>query len=359
MSMGNQNNTARKKKMWFWTGGAIVLLLIAFQVVSHHYAEEEKVLRNRLRETIIEKFPEQAEQYSRTIGLFAVADIGNKGDRGGKSKHSTVLIHGLDDPGKVWQTLAPALVEEGHDIWLMNYPNDQPIAESTQLFLEELEKLRALGITKINIVAHSMGGLVTRELLTSPEIHYGSLTEQKKVPKVEQFIMVGTPNHGSQMVRFRLFGEVRDHMDRLLKGQSNLLGFILDGAGEAKIDLLPGSLFLTELNSRPAPEIDEIFIIAGVTTPWSEEDINRWRDSIAQKLGTDKQNEINNISSSLLSMSHGLGDGLVTVESTRLPGIPHVTVNGTHLTMIRNISAESERTPPAVPIIVERLKQKT
>jgi hypothetical protein len=203
-----------------------------------------------------------------------------------------------------------------------------------------------------------MGGLVTRDLLTSPEINYGSLTERKKVPKVEKFIMVGTPNHGSQMVRFRIFGEIRDHMDRLLKGQSNPLGFILDGAGEARIDLLPGSLFLTELNNRPDPEIAGMLIIAGVTTPWSEEDINRWRDSIAQKVGSDNQNEINNISSSLISMSHGLGDGLVTVESTRLPGVPHVTVNGTHLTMIRNISAESERTPPAVPVILERLKQK-
>ncbi|MBT8332980.1 MAG: alpha/beta fold hydrolase [Desulfobacterales bacterium] len=356
--MGDKNNMARKKKIWFWAGGTIVLLLIAFQVVSHRYAEEEKELRNRLRETIIEKFPEQAEQYSHTIGLFSLSDIGDKADSGGRSKHSTVLIHGLDDPGKVWQTLAPTLVEEGFDIWLMNYPNDQPIAESTQLFLEELKKLRALGITKINIVAHSMGGLVTREMLTNPEMNYGSLAEREKVPKVEKFIMVGTPNHGSQMVRFRIFGEIRDHMDRLVKGQSNSLAFILDGAGEAKIDLLPGSMFLTELNSRPHPEIMEMLVVAGVTTPWSEEDINRWRDSISQMVGPDHLSEINSVSNSLLSMSHGLGDGLVTVESTRLPGIPHVTVNGTHLTMIRNISEDSKRTPPAVPIIVERLKQK-
>ena len=156
--MGDHDNTTSKKKIWFWAGSVIVLFLITFQVVSHHYAEEEKVLRNRLRETIIEKFPEQAEQYSRTIGLFSLSDIGDKGDREGRSKYSTVLIHGLDDLGKVWQTLAPAMLEEGYDVWLMNYPNDQPIVESTQLFLEELKKLRALGITKINIVAHSMGG---------------------------------------------------------------------------------------------------------------------------------------------------------------------------------------------------------
>ena len=29
--------------------------------------------------------------------------------------------------------------------------------------------------------------------------------------------------------------------------------YFFDGAGEAKIDLLPGSHFLTELNTRPHP----------------------------------------------------------------------------------------------------------
>ena len=43
------------------------------------------------------------------------------------------------------------------------------------------------------------------------------------------------------------------------------------------------------------------------------------------------------------------------MESTRLEGIEHLTVDGTHLTMIRTLTVDSERIPPAVPIIVERL----
>jgi len=46
----------------------------------------------------------------------------------------------------------------------------------------------------------------------------------------------------------------------------------------------------------------------------------------------------------------------VTVESTRLEGVPHRTVDGTHLSMIRNITSGSRRIPPAVPIIIDRLK---
>ena len=59
----------------------------------------------------------------------------------------------------------------------------------------------------------------------------------------------------------------------------------------------------------------------------------------------------------MILVTHGLGDGLVTVESTRLKGVPHRTVDGTHLSMIRNITRDSPRTPPAVPIIIDYLKR--
>jgi len=95
-----------------------------------------------------------------------------------------------------------------------------------------------------------MGGLVARDLLTSPEIKYDRAVKQGEVLEVNSLIMVGTPNHGSQLVRFRTFGKLRDQLTRLTKGEANWLGFILDGAGEAKIDLLPGSRFLAELNDR-------------------------------------------------------------------------------------------------------------
>jgi hypothetical protein len=46
----------------------------------------------------------------------------------------------------------------------------------------------------------------------------------------------------------------------------------------------------------------------------------------------------------------------VTVESTHLEGVPHRTVVGTHLSMIRNMTTHSQRIPPPVPIIVNQLK---
>lgn len=348
----------RSKMSWFLRiGGGLLLLFSLWQLVTSNYVVEEKAVRSQVREIVAENFPQQAEKFSRTIGLFSYPE--GKGAVGSDVdvRQSVVLIHGLDDPGKVWQNLAPQLAAEGYDVWEMNYPNDQPIVESSLLFSGELHQLYQLGRRSVSLVAHSMGGLVSRELLTSPTISYRHLVQQGKAPKVERLIMVGTPNHGSQMARFRIFGEIRDHFDRLFNGQANPLGFILDGAGEAKIDLLPGSSFLTELNGRKNPEYTDMLIIAGISTPWNKDDVARWLDGIGQLAGKDHREELDAVGWAMISMSNEVGDGLVTLESARLPGVPFITVNGTHLSMIRNITESSSRVPPAIPIIVNALKQ--
>jgi pimeloyl-ACP methyl ester carboxylesterase len=350
-------NKKNKKRLWPWVIGSIFLLLGLWQFFSNTYREEEKELRTQIRKTVKEMFPEKAAAFSHTFGLFlfeADRELPHEEILGRKT---VVLIHGLDDPGKVWQNLAPELAKEDYNVLLMEYPNDQPVVESSQIFFEELQELKEFGIDRIFIVAHSMGGLVSREMLTSPEFKYHESINKNLVPEVTKFIMVGTPNHGSQMARFRLFGEVRDHLARLSNGETTWQGAIFDGAGEAKIDLLPESRFLTELNSRPHPEGIDMLIIAGISSPWQEEDINSMVDDIGPKVPKDQQKLVDDIGEYMIDMTHGLGDGLVTVKSTRLEGIPLRTVEGTHLSMIRNITSSSRRTPPAVPIIIEYLKK--
>jgi pimeloyl-ACP methyl ester carboxylesterase len=334
-----------------------IVLVGLWQLFTGIYREEEKELRRQLRETVKEKFPEQTAQFSRTIGLFFF-EADREAPRGAAAdRKSVVLIHGLDDPGQVWQSLAPELVKEKFNVWLMQYPNDQPVVESARLFFKELQGLKLQGIDRIFVVAHSMGGLVSREMLTSPEIEYYQSENNRQVPAVTALIMVGTPNHGSQLVRLRVFTEMRDQLARMTKGEINWLGSIIDGAGEAKIDLLPGSRFLTELNARPHPVGVQMLIISGVTSPWKESDINLWMNDLRQKVSADRQKWVDGLGENMIAMTHGLGDGLVTVESTRLEGVPHRTVDGTHLSMIRNITSDNRRIPPAVPIIIDYLKR--
>jgi hypothetical protein len=112
------------------------------------------------------------------------------------------------------------------------------------------------------------------------------------------------------------------------------------------------------LNARPNPEGVRMSIIAGIATPLDDEEIVRFTESLRERLPENTYNMLDSLEKALQSATHGLGDGLVTVSSAKLNGVPHEMVHGTHLTMIRNRSTESDRVPPAVPIIVEDLKRR-
>lgn len=357
--MDNQEKKEIKKKHWPWIIGVFFLISGLWLFFTNFYQEEEKALRSQFREAVKETFPEQTAEFAQTFGLFFFEADQKLPDVLDNTRESVVLVHGLDDPGKVWQVLAPQLKKEGFNVWLLNYPNDQPVVESARLFFDELIGIIQLGVKRVSIVAHSMGGLVSREMLSDPELNYIQSARNRLVPEVATLIMVGTPNHGSQVARFRVFGEIRDHLARLSIGEANWLGAILDGAGEAKIDLLPGSRFLTDLNARPYPEGVEMLIIAGIASPWNESEINNWLGNLRRKVPEDQQEQIDALGKDMIAMTHGLGDGLVSVESTRLKEVPLLTVDGTHLSMIRNITQDSRRMPPAVPIIVNQLTKKT
>ena len=344
-----------RRRRWRWVAGLGIVLGGAWLLFTETHRDEEKELRTRVREAVKESFPEESAAFSRTFGLERFERAAEARPEVAARPGCVVLVHGLDDPGKVWRSLAPALAAKGFDVRLLQYPNDQPIEESAALFVGELKELKGEGASRIAIVAHSMGGLVAREMLTSPDLGYRALAREDSVPEVSTFIMAGTPNHGSPLARFRAVLEVRDHFARATKGEASWLGAILDGAGEAKIDLLPDSRFLTELNRRPHPQGVEMLTMAGVASPWSEDDINRWIADRRRQATPDESRRLDELAADLASLTWGLGDGLVSVESTRLEGVEHRTVEGTHLTMIRNLTRGSDRVPPAVPIIVDRL----
>jgi pimeloyl-ACP methyl ester carboxylesterase len=346
-----------RRRRRLWIAGLAVLLGGLWYLLTDFYPEEEKELRTQLRESVKESFPEESAAFSRTFGLRRLEPEGHPCRQADSVEGSVVLVHGLDDPGKVWRSLAPELCDQGFDVWLMQYPNDQPIAESARLLFEELKGLEEESIDRVAIVAHSMGGLVSREMLTSLETGYAASARDGVVPEVSTLVLVGTPNHGSPLARFRVFAEWRDQLARLTKGEASWLGGILDGAGEAKIDLLPGSRFLTELNRRPHPDGVEMLIIAGIASPWSEGDIESWIDEQRQDASEDRADTLDELRAGLVSLTQGVGDGLVSVESSRLEGVEHQTVDGTHLSMIRTFTSDSERIPPAVPIIVDRLSE--
>jgi len=339
------------KRKWLIYTAAVVVLVAGLGYVLDFFPEEEKELLREIRKAVVNTFPEQAAEVAKTFGLTHFGGEPAGSAVTDAAAPSVVLVHGMDDPGKVWMNLAPALKDENMIVWKMLYPNDQPVVDSAWLFLAELKRLKQSGTSEIVIVAHSMGGLVSREMLTNPQIAYIENADKGNLPGVTALIMVGTPNHGSELARFRFFSEIRDQWVNVVENGGHILRGFVDGAGEARIDLLPESQFLQALNGRPHPEGVEMLTISGVVSPWDDKEVNQFLNSNFEK------ETASEVEAFVRSMSDGLGDGLVTVDSSRLEGVEYRTVLGTHLSMIRNITTESTNIPPSIPIIIEYLGQ--
>jgi pimeloyl-ACP methyl ester carboxylesterase len=343
-----------RRTLWIALIVLSLVLIVGVHIFRQMYSEKERRIRIQFRETLQQKYPEEVD---RMRALYGIKPANGKGFKktATNRKHEVVLVHGLDDPGKVWVNLAPTLMNNGFDVWIMTYPNDQPIVESARFLCEEMVSLRGKGTKTVSIVAHSMGGLVAREMLSSPELAYAQSALNDDVPAVAQLVMVGTPNHGSELARFRIFTEFRDQLTQVFEGDYHWLRGVLDGAGEAGLDLIPGSPFLETLNSRPHPKNVSMLVVAGVMSTWKTDDIESFIQGVKIRLPDRTHEAVAGIGDLLISMAQGVGDGLVSVDSARLDGVPLCMVQGTHLSIIRNMSVDSERIPPAVPIVIEHL----
>jgi len=277
-----------------------------------------------------------------------------------------LLVHGLDDPGWLWRDVIGALHEAGHVVARLDYPNDGPIADAADLLMQSLLELKAWGVPGVDIVAHSMGGLIARDVLTRSAYYDGDGRGDASCPAIERLIMCGTPHHGSSMARLRAVAGIGEQLSRLFSNANGRLDptGLADGAGEAAVDLMPGSAFLNDLNRRPLATHTEYTIIAGRISPVTEDQVRQmgrdvreaaaaagaptWlRDWLAR--AEDESNDL------LAGAVRGLGDGCVTIDSARLPGVEDfIVVEANHVGLIVNLSP-ADALAPAVPIILDRL----
>jgi pimeloyl-ACP methyl ester carboxylesterase len=281
--------------------------------------------------------------------------------------HVVLLVHGLDEPGGLWNSLVPELASRGLRAVRFSYPDDQALEDSSRLLLEAVEELHARGVQRLSIVAHSMGGLLTRDLLTRPDGYAGECLHPEDLPSVDRLITVGTPNSGSELAPFRVVLEINQRIARYRADPEATIRDLFrndDGHGEAGRDLLPGSAFLTRLNSRPMPRGVQMTIIAAKwicpQSVWAT-DVLRAR-GVRHLLGEERTLVALREMSDLTDL---IGDGVVPMESACLPGVEDVVLlEGDHrslmqqrriLDIVRPYRAPSQEVPGAIPVIVERL----
>ncbi|MBS0537018.1 MAG: alpha/beta hydrolase [Proteobacteria bacterium] len=294
------------------------------------------------------------------------------GSRSPLPSHLVLLVHGLDEPGGMWNDLAPALFEHSFAVAKFDYPNDQHIADSADMLAAAIRGLASRGVKQVDIVAHSMGGLVSRDVLTRSAYYAGDGSAHDGFPAVSRFIVIGAPSAGSILAPLQPVSEMREHISRHLEGLSarddGWLHSYADGNGEAAEDLAPDSAFLRDLRSRPNPHNVAITnIVSSLVTPAHQDDLLSLADQASgwlEKAGFEHRPPMRQFVQEAIS---DVGDGLVSCSSAEWPGVTDtVRLCADHRGVVQRwrwldtVDPDCryhDRIPQGIPVILDRLSR--
>ncbi|MFV8834067.1 alpha/beta fold hydrolase [Aquisalimonas sp.] len=344
-----------KTKRWrwrrFWLYLLVPVVVVALIVTAWTWwAEEnpqkERELRVQLHEELQQRFPEHMTLPESRRGF-----VPRTGDRDADRPPDVILIHGLDEPGDIWDDLVPVLDAAGIHAWEFRYPNDQAVDRSTDLLADYWRELPA--DHDVVLIGHSMGGLVIRDFVSRWR-HPADGDPAVDGARVHGTVLVGTPNHGSEWARLRVWLGLREFFASIPDDDFSLFASLQEGTGAAKIDLRPGSEFLTDLNARPWPEEVPVRIIGGVLGG-PDPDVIGGISSIAAEL--DAEDWPRDFESWWFGLGEELGDGVVPVDSLSLAGAPPpAMVSASHRGLLSRTLISDEE-PPAIPLIMDLLAE--
>ena len=324
-----------------------ILATLAWTTWSERHPESERELRIEVQQRLQEWFPEQMTLPDELIG-FIPRSARFEPER----RPDVILVHGLDEPGGIWDALVERLDAAGFNAWEFRFPNDQAIDHSTDLLARYWAQLPAPDGHDITLIGHSMGGLVIRDFITRWR-HPADRPPGILGARVDGAILVAPPNQGSEWARLRAWLELREFQSDIAEGRFSLFAGLRDGTGAAKIDLRPGSAFLEALNDRDWPESVDLHIIGGLITeptPAMTENLRAVGEDL-ELPGLAEQ-----IEDLWTGTGENLGDGAVPIESLAVPGGPEpLVVNASHRGLLVP-GPLGEGPPPAIEPIIDRLQ---
>ena len=319
-----------------------VLLTLFWTWWAESHPQGERELRVLVQDQLHEWFPEEMSPAS---GLYGLSPRSSKTAAG--TAPQVVLVHGLDEPGNIWDDLVPALDEAGFEVWEFRYPNDQGVDRSAELLAEHWPQLEP--DHPVVLIGHSMGGLVVRDFVSRLR-HPEGAAPAVGGPAVAGVILAGTPNQGSEWARLRVWLELREQLVPGVDRRFSMFAGLRDGTGAAKIDLRPGSAFLKEMDEREWPARVPVRIIGGVLLE-PPPTMTAGLESIADELVSSELDSA--LRSWWSDIGDGLGDGVVPVASLTLRDAPApILVPASHRGMLARFFA-SDPEPPAIAHIVD------
>ena len=108
-----------------------------------------------------------------------------------------LLVHGICGDAGAWDPyFSSALADSGYEVAYFSYGEGTGAGRYNKQFTEYVNaigsKIDAMGVHSVSVVGHSMGGLIAREYMRRQTLN-GDRN------KIAQLVMLGAPNHGSDL----------------------------------------------------------------------------------------------------------------------------------------------------------------
>lgn len=334
----------RRLRLWLIVVAILVAAAVIWEMWSTRHPQQERELRVIAQERLSQWFPEAMSLPDELEGFIPCSEHFEDG-----TPPRVIMLHGLDEPGGVFDELAAALDAAGINGWEFRYPNDQAIDHSADLLAGYWPQLPPG--PPVVLIGHSMGGLVIRDFVTRwryPE------NESQSIGGVEVrgVILVGTPNQGSGWARLRSWLELRELAADIAAGRFSLFAGLRDGTGAARIDLRPDSRFLTDLNARDWPEQVPIQVIGGALMEPTPAMVESLQVLAAEIRDRETARALDRWWEETIQQ---LGDGVVPEESLELEDAPEpLILHASHRGLLVTMPLQTGP-PPAIEPILDTL----
>jgi pimeloyl-ACP methyl ester carboxylesterase len=247
------------------------------------------------------------------------------------------------------------LEDAGYGIVVYEFPYNRDLDETSAAFARDWADFRQKNGEKLpwSIVAHSMGSLLARAYVEDDQLYRND---------VRSLILIAPPNHGSSLSKAQTLLQTLQSVQAMNGAKrTDPLALLGDGLGLAADDMTPGSTYLNALNAHKRREGVHYHILAGDVGYLNTETRRQIdaRSSGRGVLGGIGRMVASGVSSQLDEITDELGDGCVSVASTKLEGVeaPRV-LHANHLELIRAPLLFPDPGPVvSMPEILEWLRQ--